>query len=104
MASCLRLRRGCRRGTPGAERAQAHHVHKAIKRHGAWSGIPGGRWTRDETLRGKLVRHRRRRWKRERATTTMKKATAIKKSGSKEGKGGGSPSALIDARIKELRD
>jgi hypothetical protein len=34
----------------------------------------------------------------------MKKATAIKKSGSKDGKGGGSPSALIDARIKELSD
>src|ERR1700754_4240485 len=35
---------------------------------------------------------------------TMKKATAMKKSGSKEGKGGHSPSALIDARIKELGD
>src|SRR6266516_22410 len=34
------------------------------------------------------------------ATTTMKK----KKSGSKEGKGGDSPSQLIDARIKELSD
>ena len=34
------------------------------------------------------------------ATTIMKKS----KSGSKEGKGGGSPSALIDARIKELSD
>ena len=34
------------------------------------------------------------------ATTTMKKT----KSGSKEGKGGGSPSQLIDARIKELSD
>ena len=34
------------------------------------------------------------------ATTTMKKT----KSGSKEGKGAASPSALIDARIKELRD
>ena len=35
----------------------------------------------------------------------MKKATtAMKKSGSKEGKGGGSPAALIDARIKELGD
>ena len=34
----------------------------------------------------------------------MKKATAIKKGGSKDGKGGGSPSALIDARIKELSD
>ena len=35
----------------------------------------------------------------------MKKAmTATKKRGSKEGKGGGSPSALIDARIKELSD
>ena len=33
----------------------------------------------------------------------MKKATALK-SGAKEGKGGGSPSALIDARIKELSD
>jgi len=35
------------------------------------------------------------------ATTTMKKR---RKSGSKEGKGGDSPSRLIDARIKELRD
>src|SRR6266516_516781 len=35
-----------------------------------------------------------------RATTTMKK----RKSGSKEGKGGGSPFQLIDARIKELSD
>ena len=34
------------------------------------------------------------------ATTTMKKS----KSGSKEGKGGDSPSQLIDARIKELSD
>ena len=35
----------------------------------------------------------------------MKKATtAMKKSGSKEGKGGDSPSQLIDARIKELGD
>jgi hypothetical protein len=35
----------------------------------------------------------------------MKKATTpMKKSGSKEGKGGGSPSRLIDARIKELSD
>jgi hypothetical protein len=34
------------------------------------------------------------------ATTTMKKG----KSGSKEGKGGDSPSQLIDARIKELSD
>ncbi len=34
------------------------------------------------------------------ATTTMKKT----KSGSKEGKGGASPSQLIDARIKELSD
>ena len=35
----------------------------------------------------------------------MKKATtAMKKSGAKEGKGGDSPSALIDARIKELSD
>src|SRR5438445_8452442 len=34
------------------------------------------------------------------ATTTMKK----RKSGSKEGKGGDSPSKLIDARIKELSD
>src|SRR3989442_7774628 len=42
-----------------------------------------------------------------RATTTMKKATTTMKkrmSGSKEGKGGDSPSQLIDARIKELRD
>ena len=35
-----------------------------------------------------------------RATTIMKKT----KSGSKEGKGGDSPSQLIDARIKELGD
>jgi hypothetical protein len=35
----------------------------------------------------------------------MKKATtAMKRSGSKEGKGGHSPAALIDARIKELGD
>ena len=34
------------------------------------------------------------------ATTTMKKS----KSGAKEGKGGASPSRLIDARIKELGD
>ena len=34
------------------------------------------------------------------ATTTMKKT----KSGSKEGKGGDSPSQLIDARIKDLSD
>ena len=35
----------------------------------------------------------------------MKKATAtMKKSASKEGKGGDSPSQLIDARIKELSD
>jgi hypothetical protein len=34
------------------------------------------------------------------ATTTMKK----RKSGSKEGEGGDSPSQRIDARIKELRD
>jgi hypothetical protein len=34
------------------------------------------------------------------ATTAMKKS----KSGSKEGKGGGSPSQLIDAKIKELSD
>jgi len=34
------------------------------------------------------------------ATTTLKKS----KSGSKEGKGSGSPSQLIDARIKELSD
>src|SRR6202040_1526458 len=42
-----------------------------------------------------------------RATTTMKKATTTMKktgSGSKEGKGGDSPSQLIDARIKELSD
>ena len=41
------------------------------------------------------------------ATTTMKKTTATmkkRKSGSKEGKGGDSPSHLIDARIKELSD
>ena len=37
----------------------------------------------------------------------MKKGTTImkeRKSGSKEGKGGDSPSQLIDARIKELSD
>ncbi len=34
----------------------------------------------------------------------MKKATTTMKSGSKEGKGGDSPSQLIDARIKELSD
>jgi hypothetical protein len=35
----------------------------------------------------------------------MKKATTtMKKSGAKEAKGGGSPSQLIDARIKELGD
>src|SRR6266566_2983555 len=42
-----------------------------------------------------------------RATTTMKKATTTmkkRKSGSTEGKGGDSPSQLIDARIKELSD
>jgi hypothetical protein len=41
------------------------------------------------------------------ATTTMKKATTTmktRKSSSKEGKEGGSPSQLIDARIKELGD
>jgi hypothetical protein len=41
------------------------------------------------------------------ATTTMNKATTTMKkrnSGSKEGKGGDSPSQLIDARIKELSD
>ena len=36
----------------------------------------------------------------EKATTTMNK----RKSGSKEGKGGASPSRLIDAKIKELND
>jgi hypothetical protein len=41
MANCPRLPRGCRRDTPGAERAQIHHVHNAIKWHGAWSGVPG---------------------------------------------------------------
>jgi hypothetical protein len=34
----------------------------------------------------------------------MKKATSMKKSDSKEGKGGGSPSRHIDARIEELGD
>jgi hypothetical protein len=41
------------------------------------------------------------------AITTMKKATTTMKksrSGSQEGKGGDSPSQLIDARIKELSD
>src|SRR5439155_27133483 len=37
-------------------------------------------------------------------TTAMKKATSVKKSDSKEGKGEGSPSQHIDARIKELGD
>ena len=40
-------------------------------------------------------------------TTTVKKATTImtkKNGGSKEGKGGDSPSQLIDARIKQLSD
>ncbi len=43
----------------------------------------------------------------ERGWITMKKATTTmttSKSGSKEGKGGDSPSQLIDARIKELSD
>src|SRR6266403_1787820 len=42
-----------------------------------------------------------------RATATMRKATTTTKattSGSKEGKGGDSPSQPIDARIKELSD
>src|SRR5262245_35140585 len=40
-----------------------------------------------------------------RATTPMQKATTTrKKGGLKEEKGGGSPSQLIDARIKELND
>ena len=42
-----------------------------------------------------------------RGTTTMRKATNTVKrrtSGSKEGKGGDSPSRLIDARIQELGD
>jgi hypothetical protein len=42
-----------------------------------------------------------------RAKTTMKKATTTmkkRKSGSNEGKGGDSPSQLIDGRIKELSD
>src|SRR6266853_1981031 len=38
------------------------------------------------------------------ATTIMKTTTMKKKSGPKEAKGGDSPSALIDARIKELSD
>jgi hypothetical protein len=39
------------------------------------------------------------------ATKTMKDGdTTMKKSGAKEGKGGDSPSRLIDARIKELGD
>src|SRR3990170_1969754 len=39
------------------------------------------------------------------ATTAMKNAKAtMKKSGSNEGKGGDSPSQLIDARIEELSD
>jgi hypothetical protein len=40
------------------------------------------------------------------AESTMQKATTMKKtkSASKEGKGGDSPSRLIDARIKELSD
>ena len=36
--------------------------------------------------------------------TLAKAATTMKKTGSKEGKGGDSPSAQIDARIKELGD
>ena len=36
--------------------------------------------------------------------TLAKAATTMKKTGSKEGKGEDSPSALIDARIKELGD
>jgi hypothetical protein len=36
--------------------------------------------------------------------TNMKKSQNRSKSGSKEGKGGDSPSRLIDARIKELGD
>ena len=41
-----------------------------------------------------------------RATTSMKKPTTTKKSksGLKEGRGGDTPSQLIDARIKELSD
>jgi hypothetical protein len=41
-----------------------------------------------------------------RATTTMKKAIAMekRKTGAQEGKGGDTPSRLIDARIKELND
>ncbi len=54
---------------------QAPNVHKAIKWHGTWHNM-------------------------KKATTTMTK----RKSGSKEGKGGDSPSQLIDARIKELSD
>ena len=44
--------------------------------------------------------------KRRRATTMKKATTTMKnrKSGSVEGKEGGSPSQLIDARIKELSD
>ena len=38
------------------------------------------------------------------ATPARKKSKNKTKSGSKEGKGGGSPSRLIDARIKELGD
>jgi hypothetical protein len=38
------------------------------------------------------------------AITLQKAATIMKKSGAKEGKGGDSPSRLIDARIKELGD
>jgi hypothetical protein len=37
-------------------------------------------------------------------STKRKATTTMKKSGSKEGKGGDSPSQLIDARIKELGD
>jgi DMSO/TMAO reductase YedYZ molybdopterin-dependent catalytic subunit len=36
---------------------QAPNVHKAIARHGAWSGVPAvdGLENRDETRHGKLV-------------------------------------------------
>jgi hypothetical protein len=36
--------------------------------------------------------------------TAMKKATSVKKSGAKESTAGGSPSRMIDAKIKELGD
>jgi hypothetical protein len=101
---------------------QVPNVHKAVKWHGAWYGVPGGRCTRNrdatnvirwfdiedpdgnemrlaQVLTGDTqVTGKRQHMKK--ATTTMKKS----KSGSTEGNGEASPSQLIDARIKELSD